>query len=189
MEAVNDMTSHKNESTIIVLNRIQRLLDMVSEKIVKVPLVSKDKPDVLRELVQILKDAGEIDDLNAVLKVVQEREHKQSTGLERGIAVPHGKTAAISSMKLAIGIAPQGIDFYSLDGKLSKLFFLLVAPSNQSGPHVQALAEIVKIIRSQAFCEALVHAENAREVVKLMKGEYMFSSRYRIEISGWAQAS
>lgn len=132
---------------------------------------SKDKPDVLRELIQILADVGEIDDFNAVLKAVQEREDKQSTGLERGIAVPHGKTAAISTMKLVIGIAPQGIDFDSLDGKPSTLFFLLLAPPNQSGPHVQALAEIAKLARSQAFCEALIHAENAREVVNLLKGE------------------
>lgn len=147
------------------------LLDLVSEKIVKIPMESKDKPDVLRELIQILVDVGEIDDFNAVLKAVQEREDKQSTGLERGIAVPHGKTAAISTMKLVIGIAPQGIDFDSLDGKPSTLFFLLLAPPNQSGPHVQALAEIAKLARSQAFCEALIHAENAREVVKLLKGE------------------
>jgi fructose-specific phosphotransferase system IIA component len=147
------------------------LLDLVSEKIVKIPLESNDKPDVLRELIQRLVDVGEIDDFNAVLKAVQEREDKQSTGLERGIAVPHGKTAAISTMKLVIGIAPQGIDFDSLDGKPSTLFFLLLAPPNQSGPHVQALAEIAKLARSQAFCEALIHAENAREVVKLLKGE------------------
>ncbi len=147
------------------------LLDLVSEKIVKIPMESKDKPDVLRELIQILVDVGEIDDFNAVLKAVQEREDKQSTGLERGIAVPHGKTAAISTMKLVIGIAPQGIDFDSLDGKPSTLFFLLLAPPNQSGPHVQALAEIAKLARSRAFCEALIHAENAREVVKLLKGE------------------
>lgn len=147
------------------------LLDLVSEKIVKIPMESKDKPDVLRELIQILADVGEIDDFNAVLKAVQEREDKQSTGLERGIAVPHGKTAAISTMKLVIGIAPQGIDFDSLDGKPSTLFFLLLAPPNQSGPHVQALAEIAKLARSQAFCEALIHAENAREVVNLLKGE------------------
>lgn len=147
------------------------LLELVSEDIVKVPLVSKDKPDTLRELVQILKDAGEIGDFNAVLKAVQDREDKQSTGLEKGIAVPHGKTAVITRMKLAIGVAPEGIDFGSLDGKPSKLFFLLLAPPNQSGPHVQALAEIAKLARSQAFCEAIVHAENAREVVKLLKGE------------------
>jgi len=144
---------------------------MVVEKIVKIPLVSKDKPDVLRELVQILKDAGEIDDFNIVLKAVQEREDKQSTGLEKSIAVPHAKTTAVSSLKLAIGIAPQGIDFDSLDKELSKLFFLLLAPPGQAGPHVEALAEIAKLASSTSFCKALIRSENAQEVVELMKGE------------------
>ena len=147
------------------------LIDMVVEKIVKIPLESKDKPDVLRELVQILKDAGEIDDFDTVLNAVQEREYKQSTGLEKNIAVPHAKTTAVSSLKLAIGIAPQGIDFDSLDGQPSMLFFLLLAPPSQSGPHVEALAEIAKLACSKSFCKALIHAENALEVVELMKGE------------------
>jgi fructose-specific phosphotransferase system IIA component len=147
------------------------LIDMVVEKIVKIPLESKDKPDVLQELVRILKDADEIDDFDTALKAVQDREDKQSTGLERGIAVPHCKTVAVSSLKLAIGIAPQGIDFDSIDGEPSKLFFLLLAPPGQSGPHVEALAEIAKLAQSNAFCKALVCADNAQEVVELMKGE------------------
>src|SRR4030043_23914 len=104
------------------------LIDMVVEKIVKIPLESKDKPDVLRELVRILKDADEIDDFDSVLAAVQDRADKQSTGLEKSIAVPHAKTAAVSNLKLAIGIAPRGIDFDSMDGEPSKLFFLLLAP-------------------------------------------------------------
>lgn len=147
------------------------LIDMVTERIVKIPLESKDKPDVLRELVQILKDADEIDDFDAVLKVVQEREDKGSTGLEKSIAVPHAKTPAVSSLKLAIGVAPEGIDFDSLDKQPSKLFFLLVAAPDQSGPHVEALAEIAKLSRSNAFCRALVNADSAAEVVELLKGE------------------
>jgi PTS system nitrogen regulatory IIA component len=147
------------------------LIDMVVEKIIKIPLESKDKPDVLRELVRILKDADEIDDFETVLKAVQEREDKQSTGLEKGIAVPHAKTSAVSSLKLAIGIAPEGIDFDSLDREPSKLFFLLVAAPDQSGPHVEALAEIAKLANSKSFCKALINSDNAMEVVELMKGE------------------
>jgi len=147
------------------------LIDLVIEKIVKTPLESKDKPDVLRELVQILIDAGEIDDFDTVLMDVQSREDKQSTGLEEGIAVPHCKTAAVSSLKLAIGISPEGIDFDSMDRQSSKLFFLLLAPPGQAGPHVEALAEIAKLARSKSFCKALVNADNAQEVVELMKGE------------------
>lgn len=147
------------------------LIDMIEEKVIKTPLESKDKPDVLRELVQILKDAGEIDDFETALKAVQEREDKMSTGLERGIAVPHAKTAAVSSLKLAIGIAPEGIDFDSIDKEPSKLFFLLLASPDQSGPHVEALSEIAKLAQSTAFCKALTNAGNAKEVVDLMKGE------------------
>ena len=147
------------------------VIDLMISDIVKIPLTSKDKPDTLRELVQILKDAGQIEDFDAVLEAVQNREDQMSTGLQDGIAVPHGKTAAVSSLKMAIGIAPEGIDFDALDQQPSKLFFLLVAPPDQSGPHVQALAEIAKLAQSKAFCKALVNADDAQEVVDLMKGE------------------
>jgi fructose-specific phosphotransferase system IIA component len=147
------------------------LIDMIVEKVIKTPLVSKDKPDVLRELVRILKDAGEIEDFDMALKAVQDREDKLSTGLEKGIAVPHAKTDAVSSLKLAIGIAPEGIDFDSMDKEPSKLFFLLLAPPGQAGPHVEALSEIAKLAHSTSFCKALIHADNAQEVVDLMKGE------------------
>ena len=125
----------------------------------------------LRFNISPLKDAEEIDDLDAVLQAIQEREDLQSTGLESGIAVPHGKTPAVPSLRLAIGIAPDGIDFNSLDGVPSKLFFLLVAPPDQAGPHVEALGEIAKLAQSTAICRALINAENAAEVVELMRGD------------------
>lgn len=147
------------------------LIDLIVEKIVKVPLVSGAKPEVLRELVQILKDAGEIEDYDSVLEAIQSRENKQSTALQDGMAIPHGKSAAVSSLKVAIGVAPQGIDCDSLDGAPSTLFFLLVAPPGLSGPHVEALAEIAKLSQSKAFCRTLVHSGSAKEFVALMKGE------------------
>ena len=147
------------------------LIDLIVQDIIKLPLESKDKPDVLRELVQILQDAGKIDDFDGALQAVQEREDKMSTGLQDGIAVPHGKTPVVSSLQLAIGIAPDGIDFDALDGNPTHLFFLLLAPPDQAGPHVQALAEIAKLAQSKAFCKALIHAESAEEVVELMQGE------------------
>ncbi len=147
------------------------LIDLVTDKIIKTPLESKDKPDVLRELVQILKDAGEIDDFDEVLKAVQDREDKQSTGLTDNIAVPHAKTPAVASLKLAIGISPEGIDFNSMDKQPSKLFFLLLAAPGMSGPHVEALAEIAKLAQSTTLCKALVSAKTAQEVVELLTGD------------------
>lgn len=147
------------------------LINLVEEKIIKIPLASKDKPDVIRELVRVLKDAQEIDDFDSALKAVQDREYKQSTGLTDGIAVPHAKTSAVTRLKLAIGISPRGIDFDSMDRQPSKLFFLLLASPNMSGPHVEALAEIAKISRSKSLCNALVSAKDAREVVQLLTGD------------------
>ncbi len=145
------------------------LVDLISEEVVKVPLTSDNKPAVLQELVQTLVDAGKVDDFNTVLAAIHEREDKQSTGLEKGIAVPHGKTPAVKSLIVALGISKEGIDFNSMDGEPSKLFFMLIAPPNQPGPHVEALAEIAKLSRSKAFCAALINAVNAREVVELLR--------------------
>ena len=147
------------------------VIELMAEEIVKTPLISRDKPDVLRELVQILKDAGHIDDFDSVLTAVQAREDQMSTGLEGGIAVPHAKSAAVDSLKMAVGIAPDGIDFLALDGEPTHLFFLLVAPPDKAGPHVQALAEIAKLSQSKAFCRALVNAGSAAEVAELMRGD------------------
>jgi nitrogen PTS system EIIA component len=147
------------------------LIDLVVHNIVKVPLESNDKPSVIRELVKILKDAKEISNYDTALKAVQDREYKQSTGLIGGIAVPHAKTAAVASLKLAIGISSEGIDYDSMDKEPSKLFFLLLASPNMSGPHVEALAEIAKLARSKSLIKSLVNAASAQEVVELLTGD------------------
>jgi len=103
--------------------------------------------------------------------VVFAREKLGSTGLNDGIAVPHGKTDAVKDLAIALGIAPDGIEFDSMDGKASSLFFLILAPPDKSGPHIQALAEIAKLSRSRALCKAIVHARSSQDVVDLLRGE------------------
>jgi len=145
------------------------LVDLISKEVVKVPLVSRDKPGVIRELVQVLVDAGRIKDGEDAIRAIHEREQKGSTGLEQGIAVPHAKTDSVNTLTLSIGISHEGIDFDSLDGKPSHLFFLMLAPPNQSGPHIEALAEIAKMSRSRSFIEALIRAKTPEEVVELFQ--------------------
>jgi fructose-specific phosphotransferase system IIA component len=147
------------------------LVDLISPEIVKVPLSADNKPAVIRELVQILKDAGKIEDIDVVLEAIHKREDMGSTGLERGIAVPHAKTDSISNLTISIGISSQGIDFNSMDGQPSQLFFLMLAPPDQSGPHIEALAEIAKLSRSSAFISTLVNAKTPQEVVELFREE------------------
>ena len=143
------------------------LIDLITEDVIRVPMTSRTKLEVIHELAQLVADAGKVDDVDRVVDALLERERKGSTGLESGIAVPHSKIDLASGLVLAIGIAPDGIDFDALDGEPSKLFFLLLAPPDQSGPHIEALSEIAKLTQSKAFCRALIGSANPAEVVEL----------------------
>lgn len=141
------------------------IINLITENIIKIPLESTTKPEAIRELVEVLKKAGKIEDTESVFNAVLTRENMGSTGLEKGIAVPHAKTNRVSSLVLAIGVAPKGIDFDSLDGEPSNLFFLLLAPPSQSGPHIEALSEIARLTRSESFCRILINAKSPKEIV------------------------
>ena len=145
------------------------LADLIRPEVVKVPLAGKTKNEVLRELVQLLLDAGRIGELESVYDALLAREAMGSTGLEQGIAVPHAKTRAVRRLTAAIGIAPQGVDFQSADGQPSKILFLLLAPPDQSGPHIQALAEIARLAKSPTFLRLLAGASSSQEVTDLIR--------------------
>ena len=145
------------------------LLELIEEKVVRVPLVAASKPEVIAELVDVLDAAGLVKDRAGAIEAAMEREALGSTGLEEGIAVPHGKTRAVDDLVLAIGVSPGGIDYGAMDGKPSRLFFLLLAPPDKAGPHLQALAEIARMVRSASFCRALQSSRTPAEVVSLFK--------------------
>ncbi len=147
------------------------LIDLIEESVIRAPLTARNKEDAIRELVDTLAAAGRILNPAQALQAVLEREAKGSTGLEEGIAVPHGKTAAAPALTIAIGVAPNGIDFASMDGKPARLLFLILAPPDQAGPHIEALAEIARMSRSKAFCAALASCRSPAEVVAMFKDE------------------
>ncbi len=145
------------------------LVDLITPEVVKVPLKSRDKYGVIEELVEVLKNAGKIKEKDKAIEAIHKREALGSTGLEMGVAVPHAKTDAVETLTIAIGISPEGVEFGAIDGKPSKLFFLMLAAPNQSGPHIEALAEIAKLSRSKAFLDTLMNAKTPEEVVKLFQ--------------------
>lgn len=144
------------------------LSDLIVPEVVKVPIVSQTKNAVIEELLDVLVSAGRITDRETALSALLTRESQGSTGLEHGIAVPHAKTPAAGKLTLAIGIAPDGIDFDAADGEPSRVFFLMLAAPDQSGPHIEALAEIARLVRAPAFLKALSRARSAEEVVELI---------------------
>ena len=144
-------------------------LDLLNKDMIKVPLEKVTKNDVLEELLELIDKNGGLKDRKQALEDLQKRELLGSTGLEKGIAVPHAKTGAVDKMVMAVGIAPKGIDFNALDGEPSNLFFMILAPPDQAGPHIEVLSDIAKVTRSAALCRLLVAAADADEVIELFE--------------------
>jgi fructose-specific phosphotransferase system IIA component len=132
-------------------------------------LRAESKEAAIEELVEALERAGRIADRGAVLDAVLEREQAMSTGLEDGVAVPHAKSAAVSTLTAALGIKREGLDFESADGKPTKIVFLLIAEQNNPGPHVRALAKLARLLSDPAMRSALINARTAQEIFDIIK--------------------
>lgn len=138
---------------------------------VKVPVESTDKEDAITELVDLLAANGLFSDRDVALDAVLTRERTQSTGTGSGIAIPHGKCDAVKELVMAIGIAHNPIEFESIDGKPVTIIILLVSPANQTGPHIQALARISRLMLNEEFKAKLEKASSAEEVYDLLGNE------------------
>lgn len=152
-----------------MLRRPMKLLEILDERVIKVPLESEDKEEAIEELVDVLVRAGKITDRNAALNAIHQRETKQTTAIGNGVAVPHGKDKSVSGLTCAVGISPKGIEFDSIDGKPVHAAFLLLAQANNPGPHLAALAEIARILEFPTVRNTLFAARTSAEVLQIIR--------------------
>jgi fructose-specific phosphotransferase system IIA component len=145
------------------------LTDILSRACVRVPLKATDKAGVITELVDLLAEAGKITDRDAVLRAVLDREATRSTAIGYGLAVPHGKSPGCPKLAIALGRAAKPIDFESKDGQLASIIVLLASPPEQTGPHIQALARISRLMLMQPFRQALAEAPTADAVYEIVR--------------------
>lgn len=147
------------------------LTQILQPACVRVPLQGKDKKSVIIELVDLLDANGLLLDKNVALDAVLAREQTRSTGIGSGIAVPHGKCNAVKELVMTIGIAHDPIDFESVDGKPVTIVILLVSPADQTGPHIQALAKVSRLMLDERFKQGLEKAESAEQVYELLSSK------------------
>lgn len=145
------------------------LSELLTTARVKVPLGSRTKGEVLRELVELVAADNADADLEAILASVREREDVLSTGIGGGIAIPHGKTPHVSRLTLVAGVASEGIDFDALDGKPVQLFFLLIGPESASGAHVKTLSRLSRLLRRDDLRDQLANAQSADAFVHVIR--------------------
>jgi len=147
-----------------------KFADFIQNGAIKANLSAQDKPGVIRELVQGLAAAGALGtaDPENIIAAIMKREELGSTGIGRGVAVPHTKHASVDRLVGTVGVSEDGVDFQSLDGEKVHLFFLLVSPPDRPGDHLRALENISRQLRDDTFCRFLKQAKSSGDVQHLL---------------------
>jgi fructose-specific phosphotransferase system IIA component len=128
-----------------------KLYEIIDQTTIKVPLKAGDKYQAIEELVELLHQAGKISETSSLLKAILDREKLRTTGVGQGLAIPHGKCENLTDLVIAVGKPSSPIDFESIDGKPVNLIFLMGSPVEQSGPHIQSLAKIGRLMTISGF--------------------------------------
>ncbi len=144
------------------------LSEYLKNSSVTLDIKSDKKEDIISELVNLLYEDKAIADKANILESVLDRESQMSTGLQSGIAMPHGRTSAIDKMVVAIGIKKDGVDFDALDGKPSKIFIMTISPVLQVDEYMEFLRAISNILMHSTVRNALLKAKNREELINII---------------------
>jgi fructose-specific phosphotransferase system IIA component len=131
---------------------------------VRVPIRATEKRAVITELIDVLAETGGLVDRDAALDAVLKREAERTTGIGYGLAIPHGKSEGCNKLVMAAGKPAEPVDFQSLDQRPVTFVVLLVSPPDQTGPHIQALAKISRLMNIEEFRDAVTKASSADEL-------------------------
>jgi len=148
-----------------------RIDDFLAEDMVVSALEGRKKDDVIEELAEVVSGHHPEIDHWKLVGALQDRERLNSTALGEGVAIPHGRLPGVKRVVAAFGRSPQGVDFNSLDGKPTHLFFLLVAPEDSAGAHLKALARISRLLKDESFRARLMQAEDAATLYGIIREE------------------
>lgn len=148
-----------------------KFADFISFKAIRADLTADDKESVISELVQSLLDAGEVSpsEKEDIIAAILKREELGSTGIGRGVAVPHTKHPSVQKLVGTVGVSAHGVDFNSLDGEKVQLFFLLVSPPERPGDHLRALENISRQLRDDTFCRFLKQSKTPDDIHQLLE--------------------
>jgi mannitol/fructose-specific phosphotransferase system IIA component (Ntr-type) len=140
------------------------LSNILTPNRIRVPLQATDKTGVITELIDLLAATGGLTNRDVALDAVLRREAERTTGIGYGLAIPHGKSEGSKQLVMAAGKPGVPVDFQSLDGRPVTFVVLLVSPPEQTGPHIQALAKISRLMNIEDFRLAVDRARSAADL-------------------------
>jgi len=144
------------------------LKTVITTDTIDLHLKGSNKKEIINELLDILVRTEKIQDREAALSAVMDREEKMSTGMKHGIAIPHGKCSAIEDLVACIGISEKAVDFDSLDHEPCRIFIMTLSPVEKTGPHLQFLAEVSLLFKSAEKRDEILKAKTPEEILKIL---------------------
>jgi fructose-specific phosphotransferase system IIA component len=149
---------------------IEELVEHLSAKLFVADFAAKDKPEALSKLTDAVVDGSDVNDRELVLNMLRNREQLGSTALEKGVAFPHGRSLAVKQLTILFARSKRGVNFDSEDGKPTHLFFLILAPPQDTGNYyLQALGKIAELVRKDEVCKALMEIDSYESMLQTLK--------------------
>lgn len=131
---------------------------------IKLNLIAKTKNECIDELIDLLYKDGVLNNISLYKKMIMQRENESSTGIGFGIAIPHAKSSAVNSSRVAIGITKKGIDFNSPDKTLAFLIFMIAVPEGADNEHIRLLQLLSRKLIDPVFRSNLINAKSVEEI-------------------------
>lgn len=148
-----------------------KIVDYIDETLICLDLKSKNKEEMLKELGELIGNSKNIIDKKEVCKALIEREKIGSTGIGKGVGIPHAKTESATGLTIAFGISRSKIDFNSLDEEKVNIFFVFASPLRDGQTYLKVLARISRLLRDEEFRKQLLNAKTEKEVIELIRVE------------------
>jgi PTS system nitrogen regulatory IIA component len=144
------------------------LMNVLTPDLIALHLQGKTKDEIIVELVDIAARSGKIHDRDTAIASIQERERRMSTGMKHGIAIPHGKTTCVDELVACVGVSDSPVDFDALDHQGCRIFIMTLSPIDKTGPHLQFLAEISMLFRSEEKRMAILEATTPESILSVL---------------------
>ena len=140
-----------------------KITDLLNENAIQLNGMANSKQEVIDKLIELMQNNGNINNKEEYRNVVMKREEEGTTGIGEGIAIPHGKSDAVSKPGLSAMVVPNGVEFHSLDGQPAKLLFLIAAPNSKDNIHLEVLSRLSTLLMDTEFRAALMNAKTPKE--------------------------
>jgi len=146
---------------------MNQLIELLSPERILFDFTATTKEEVIRKMIQHLVNIGSLDEKHGsdIITSLLNREKSMSTGIGSGVAIPHCSVSFVTELQCAMAIAPQGIEFESLDNQLVQIFIMLIVPKNKFQDHIKTLALIAKTLNIPEEREKIIRSKTYQEIV------------------------